>query len=122
MKDGTPVVVLVGGHSTGKSRFCSEFTGCYYYYPSSRTVPNIVFNSDPVFIVVDTPGIHNNRNIFEYSWQGIFRIADVIVDFGNWLESEIYGEKGNHNPKYMTWSGDNQETMKRIQEYLQGRK
>lgn len=117
----TPVVILVGGPSTGKTRFYTQYTTGVYYHPTTKSTPNIAMWSKPSFVIVDTPGIKNNRNKFEYSWQGIFRDADVLLDFGNWSESEIHGEKGKLNPKYMTWSGDNQETMKRIQQYLQGK-
>jgi len=116
-----PVIILVGGPSTGKTRFYTQFTTGLYSYPTAKITPNVALWSTPSFVIVDTPGIQNNRNKYEYSWQGIFRLADVILDFGNWSEDEISGEKGELNPKYMTWSGDNQETMKRIQEYLQGK-
>lgn len=116
------VIILVGGPSTGKSKFYTKFTTGLYYWPTVKITPNVAMWSTPSFVIVDTPGIKENRNKYEYSWQGIFRRADVILDFGNWSETEIFGEKENLNPKYMTWSGDNDETMKRIQEYLQGKK
>lgn len=121
MKDGISVVILVGQHSSGKSRFCSEFTSSYYYWPTNRIVSNIVYDASPPFIIIDTPGLVNNRSKYQYSWQGVFGVADIVVDFGGWLESEVHGDRGTCNPKYMTWSGDNQETMKRIQDYLQGK-
>jgi GTPase SAR1 family protein len=114
------VIVLVGGPSTGKTLFYSQFTNGSYNYPTVKVTPNIAMWSTPSFVIVDTPGIANFRSPQEYSWQGIFKYADVILDFGNWLEGEICGTK-TVNPKYMTWSGDNAETMKRIQEYLQGK-
>ncbi len=117
----SPVVVLVGGPSTGKTRFYTEFTNSVSYHPTTKSTPNVAMWVTPSFVIVDTPGIANNRNTYEYSWQGIFRLADVILDFGNWSEDEIFGEKGSLHPKYMTWSGDNRETLKRIQEYLQGK-
>lgn len=116
-----PVIILVGGPNTGKSRFYTQFTTGVYYHPTTKITPNIALWSTPSFVIVDTPGIQSNRNKYEYSWQGIFRLADIILDFGNWSDSEIFGNKLNCNPKYMTWSGDNQETMKRIQQYLQGK-
>jgi hypothetical protein len=114
------VIILVGGPSTGKSKFYTQFTNSVYYWPTAKITPNIAMWSTPSFVIVDTPGIKQNRNKYEYSWQGIFQYADVILDFGNWCEDEIHGTK-TVNPKYMTWSGDNQETMKRIQQYLQGK-
>lgn len=118
----SPVVILVGGPNTGKTRFYTEFTNSVYYHPTTKSTPNVTMWRVPGFVLVDTPGIPHFRNKFEYSWQGMFRVADVIVMFGNWSESEIHGEKLKANPKYLTWSGDNEETMKRIEEYLQERR
>lgn len=116
-----PVIILVGGPNTGKTRFYSQYTSSRYHPYTDKMTPNIVVCNSPSFVLVDTPGTQNLRNRFEYSWQGIFKFADVILDFGNWHEDEIFGIKQT-TPKYMTWSGDNQETMKRIQEYLQEKK
>ncbi len=74
----------------------------------------------PSFVIVDTPGSEKYRNPQEYSWQGIFQYADVVLNFGNWSDNEIHGKKTT-DPKFMTWSGDNQETLKRVRQYLQGR-
>lgn len=117
----SPVVLLVGGPSTGKTRFFTQYTNSAYSYPTTKSTPNVTLWSTPSFVLVDTPGQRADRNSLEYSWQGIFRYADVLLDFGNWSEDEVYGVK-QINPKYMTWSGDNQETMKRLHEYLQERK
>ena len=116
----SPVVILVGGPSTGKTQFYTEFTNSVYHHPTTKTTPNIAMWITPSFVIVDTPGNQNLRSPQEYSWQGIFKYADVILNFGNWLEDEIHGTK-TVNPKYMTWSGNNTETLKRVQEYLQGR-
>lgn len=114
-----PVVILVGGSNTGKTRFYTEYTNSVYHPYTSKTTPNVIMWSTPSFVLVDTPGNQVFRNRFEYSWQGIFRYADVILDFGNWSEDEIHGIKQpSQTPKYMTWSGDNKETLKRLQEYL----
>jgi ribosome-interacting GTPase 1 len=122
MKDNSWIVVLVGGPSTGKTHFYTNFTSAAYHWPTVKITPNVAFYSEPSFVMIDTPGLINYRREEEYSWQGIFAIADVVVVFENWTEDEIYGKKLDHSPKFMTWSGDNQETLKRIQEYLQGRK
>lgn len=122
MKEGIPLVVLVGGPATGKTRFFKELTNVYAEWPTRRISPMILVESKPNFFIIDTPGFWVDRNKFTYSWQGIFQHADVILDFGNWLDTEIYGDKPSTSAKYMTWSGDNQETFKRIQQYLQGRK
>ncbi len=114
----SPVVILVGGPNTGKTTFYTQYTNSVYYHPTTKTTPNISILSNPTCVLVDTPGIHNLRNPHEYSWHGNFRYADILLDFGNWSENEIQGTKTT-NPKYMTWSGDNEETMKRLHEYLQ---
>jgi len=117
----SPVVILVGGPNVGKTRFYTEFTTSAYHHPTTKSTPNVMLWNDPSFVLVDTPGNQNYRTSQEYSWQGIFRYADILLDFGNWSLDEIYGTKLT-TPKYMTWSGDNQETMKRLQEYLQEKK
>lgn len=115
----SPVVILVGGPDTGKTRFFVQYTNSPYSHPTKKSTPNVNLWVGPSFVFVDTPGNPIYRNPQEYSWQGIFKYADVILDFGNWLEREIFGTKFSSSPKYMTWSGDDQETMKRLQEYLQ---
>jgi ribosome-interacting GTPase 1 len=116
----SPVVILVGGPNTGKTKLYTEFTASAYHHPTTQSTPNITMWITPSFVLVDTPGNQARRNPQEYSWQGIFRYADVILDFGNWSETEINGVKSG-SAKYMTWSGDNAETIKRVHEYLQGR-
>lgn len=115
-----PVVILVGGQSTGKTRFYSEFTHSEYSRPTDRIHTNFVVYEGSVFILVDTPGNPNLRSSLDYSWSNVFQYVDVIVNFGYWSESEVYDTKTT-SPKIITWSGDNQETMKRLHEYLQGR-
>jgi hypothetical protein len=117
----SPVVILVGGPNSGKSRFYTQFTSSMYHPSTSKSTPNVATNSNPAFVIVDTPGSPDKRKKEEYSWQGIFKLADVILDFGNWSESEIHGRKLSYHPKYIQWSGSDAETMKRIEEYLQGR-
>jgi hypothetical protein len=113
----SPVVILVGGPNRGKTKFYTEFTNSVYGYPTTKSTPGIALWLTPSFVIVDTPGISNFRNKQEYSWQGIFQYADLILDFGEWSEDEIYGIKRT-NPKYMSWSGDNAETLLRVYEYL----
>ena len=114
-----PVVILVGGANTGKTNFYRRYTRALVDSPTVKSSPNVSINTNPTMVLVNTPGNRNFRNMFEYSWQGIFLNADVILDFGGWCDNEIAGQRLN-NPKYMTWSGDDEETMKRLQEYLQG--
>lgn len=116
------VIVLVGDPNVGKTKFFSKYTNSLYRWPTVQSIPNAVIYNEISMIFYDTPGNRQNRNKYEYSWQGIFRNADVILDFGGWWEDQVFGEKGTKNPKYMTWSGDDEETMKRLHEYLQGTK
>lgn len=118
-----PVVILVGGPSTGKTRFYKQFTSAVFpEHSTGQSTPRVAMYVTPTMVLVDTPGHSMFRNSYEYSWQGIFQFADVILDFGNWHEDQVFGTKPETLPKYMTWSGDNEETMKRLQEYLQGKK
>jgi hypothetical protein len=114
-----PVVILVGGPKTGKTQFYVQYTNALTNPPTVKSTPNVALHTNPTIVLVDTPGVVNYRNIFEYSWQGIFRLADLIVNFGGWSESEIHGI--SRKVPVITWSGDNAETMKRIEEYLQYR-
>lgn len=115
------VIILVGDANAGKTKFFSKYTNGMYTWPTVRTTCVPVIYGDVPMIFYDTPGAYQNRNKYEYSWQGIFKHADVILDFGGWHENQVFGDKNTLNPKYMTWSGDNEETMKRLHEYLQGR-
>jgi hypothetical protein len=117
-----PVVVLVGGPSTRKTSFYNEFTTGCYHYPTTTCNLSITCWDDYGIIIIDTPGQRHYRLPYDYSWEGVFKHADIILDFGNWDPDEIHGEKLTYDPKYMTWSGDNQETMKRLYDYLQERK
>jgi hypothetical protein len=114
-----PVVILVSGPNTGKTNFYRRYTQALADSPTVKSTPNVSIATQPTMVLVNTPGNRNFRNIFEYSWQGIFRSADVILDFGGWSEGDVHGQKLT-SPKYMTWSGDDAETMKRLEEYLQG--
>jgi hypothetical protein len=114
----SPVVILVGGPNVGKTKFYTEFTTSAYHHPTTKSTPNITMWITPSFVLVDTPGTVSLRNPQEYSWDGIFRYADVILDFGNWSEDEINGIKPEKFAKYMTWSGNNSETFQRLQQHL----
>ena len=115
-----PVVILVGNSNTGKTRFYCELTNSLSYHPTTKCMFGVTSWIDDKYIIIDTPGTKQYRKPGDYSWENTFKHADIILDFGGWSEDEVYGVKTT-SPKYMTWSGDNQETMKRIEEYLQGR-
>lgn len=112
-----PIVILVGGSGTGKTQFFREFTHSYYSFPTTRTqgAP-----SHTGMLLVDTPGIPEHRNSDEQSWDepGIFAIADLIVNFGNWEESEIAGT--SRGIRILHHEGNAQVTMNRILHTLQG--
>jgi hypothetical protein len=43
-------------------------------------------------------------------------MAHIVVNFGDWLPNEIYGIRPSpaRTPIFITWSGDDDETMRRI--------
>ena len=57
-----PVVVLVGGPSTGKTRFFVQYTNSIYSYPTQKSTPNVTLWNSPSFVLIDTPGQQENRN------------------------------------------------------------
>ena len=93
-----PVIILVGPPNLRKESFA-----------------NLFLNYNPKTFIINTDNVYDK---LEYSWERMFKYADIILDFGGWTENEVSGVQSNF-PKYMTWSGDDYETMKRIQEYLQ---
>ena len=113
------IVILVGGPNTGKTSFYRKFTHGYGNHPTTKCTPIPTIHGMPSMVLIDTPGIVEYRNKFEYSWQGVFRDVDVILNFGNWSEKEIHGIPLAESPTHMTWSGDHDETMKRLGQYLQ---
>jgi hypothetical protein len=115
----SPVVVLVGGANTElKSNFYEVFTN----RPANGKI-NIqtTLNTIPTLVLIDTPALLQKRDMHEYSWEGVFRIADIIVNFGDWSPNEIYGVGPSfaNSPLIITWSGDHHETMKRIIDIVQ---
>jgi len=116
----TPIVILVGGPNTGKTNFYQKYT---FVLPNPTTI-KCTANLAPHkgIVIVDTPGVAEWRHKGIYSWQCAFSFADVILNFGNWTEREINGDKEKYNPKMMEWSGNDEETMKRLIDYLQERK
>jgi hypothetical protein len=113
------IVVLVGGANAElKSNFYEVFTN-----RSTNGKINIqtTVNTTPPLVLIDTPALLQNRDISEYSWEGVFSIADIIVNFGDWSPNEIYGVRPSfsNSPLFITWSGDHRETMKRIIDIVQ---
>lgn len=109
----TPVVVLVGGQNThAKNVFYRLFTD------DTKHSIGTTLNTEPLIVLANTPSDFENRDPNEYSWDGIFKFADVIVNFGNWKPEDIAGVCA-FNPVHITWSGDHDETMKRIIDIVQ---
>jgi len=115
----SPVVILVGGTECQKTKFYSHFTGGIYIFPTTKTNIRSTINTLPTIVLVDTPGLHENRNPYEYCWEGVFRLATIILNFGNWSDKEVYGVRPAKMPIMMTWSGDHDETMERIMSTVQ---
>ena len=115
----TPVIVLVGGtNAYSKASFYEMFTG-----GNTNNKINIrtTLNTIPTVVLIDTPCEFEDRDPAEYCWEGVFHIADMILNFGDWSPREIYGMRPNHTgtPMFLTWSGDHHETMKRIMVIVQ---
>jgi hypothetical protein len=109
------VVILVGGpNATGKTKFYNLFTGGN----SGGNKINIrtTLNTIPTFVLVDTPNTLGDRNPYEYCWEGIFHMGHIVVNFGDWTPAEVYGMRSSssRSPSFLTWSGDDVETMNRI--------
>jgi hypothetical protein len=109
-----PIVVLVGGPMTGKTRFFKHMTKGVYTFPTHHIKCSLGKHG---IVFVDTPGEKQFRSE-EYSWTGAFSIADVILNFGNWSPSEISGVEPLYEPIHQTWSGDDEETIGRILQIL----
>jgi hypothetical protein len=109
-----PVIILVGGTECQKTKFYSHFTAGIYNFPTTKINIRTTINTLPTIVLVDTPGLKENRNPYEYCWEGVFHLATIILNFGNWSPKEIYGTTPTNMPIMMTWSGDHQETMERI--------
>jgi hypothetical protein len=113
------VVVLVGGANAElKSNFYELFTN---RSANGKTNIQTTVNTIPPVVLIDTPALLQNRDSSDYSWEGIFSIADIIVNFGDWSPNEIYGVRPSfsNSPLFLTWSGDHHETMKRIIDIVQ---
>lgn len=113
-----PIVILVGGTSTNKTKFYTHFTRGYYTYPTTRVKCGVTIKT-PSIVLVDTPGRIEFRNKLEYSWDCIFRDVDVIVNFGDWGINEVYGIIPKDIPSIVNGSEDFETTMKQIADKLQ---
>ena len=109
-----PVVILVGRTQQQKTKFYTHFTSGIYTFPTTRINIRTINNTSPTIVLVDTPGLRELRNPYEYCWEGIFHLATIILNFGDWSPDEVHGTPPKNMPIMMTWSGDHNETMERI--------
>ena len=105
-----PIVVLVGGPMTGKTRFFKKMTQGVYSFPTTHIKCSL---GKCGILFVDTPGERNYRKD-DYSWTDAFGMADVVLNFGDWSPSEVQGVQPLYEPIHLTWSGDDEETVDRI--------
>jgi len=112
-----PIVVLVGGTATGKSTFYSKYGSTAYHFPSVKCGVRVCPYVEGMPILVDTPGLLQYRDHDEYSWQGYFYFADLIVNFGNWSEKEVYGTKHKDIP-IVDYSGNPEDMIAKIIEFF----
>jgi hypothetical protein len=109
-----PVVILVGGSQKQKTKFYTHFTSGIYTFPTTRFSIRSTDNTSYNIILIDTPGLREFQREYEYCWEGIFRLANIILNFGDWSPDYVYGTRPKDMPIMMTWSGDHNETMERI--------
>jgi hypothetical protein len=114
----SPIIILVGGTGSNKTKFYTHFTRGYYTYPTTRVKCGVTIKS-PSSVIIDTPGRIEFRNKLEYSWDCIFKDADVIVNFGDWSVNEVYGIMPEELPYVVNASSDFEMTMKEIADKLQ---
>lgn len=112
-------IILVGGPLTHKTEFHTKFTKSVYETPTKNYICNILTTNGHLIVLIDTPGKKEYRNSKDYSWQGLFQNVKLIVNFGNWTLDEISGIEPSKLPHILTWSGNHDETMKRIIDSLQ---
>jgi hypothetical protein len=115
-----PIVILVGGTATGKTHFYCKYGVTAYHFPTIKCGVRICPYMDGMPIMVDTPGLLEHRDHDDYSWQGYFYFADLIVNFGNWDEKEVYGVKRRDIP-VIQYSGDADTTMNQIVQFFKNR-
>lgn len=69
---------------------------------------------DGMMMLVDTPTDRNRRTLPDYSVDGIFKIATMILNFGDWKITEVEGSYAFPIVPIMTASSDPEETLRRI--------
>lgn len=108
-----PIVVCVGGpRGASKMDFIRYWTrpdnqGSYDHSVCYTTLGGYV-------MLVDTPAERHLRTKEDYSIEGIFKIATLILNFGDWKITEVDGSYAFPVVPIMTASYDPEETMTRI--------
>lgn len=115
-----PIVILVGGTATGKTTFYSKYACTAYHFPTTKCSVRVCPYVTGMPIFVDTPGILEHRSHDDYSWQGYFYFADLIINFGNWNEKEVYGVKSRNIP-IIDYCGNPEEMIVKIAEYFKNK-
>jgi hypothetical protein len=115
--------MIVGG-----PKYTEEICNFYYQFTMFDVRDEIkdvrcktTVNTNPTLVLAITPPQVYNRSRWMYSWEFIFNQADIILTFGDWNISEIYGTKPDTLPYITRWSGDNYDTMDRILSHVNKR-
>lgn len=112
-----PIVILVGATATGKTTFYTKYACTAYHFPTTKCNVRVCPNVTGMPIFVDTPGLVEHRSHDDYSWEGYFYFADLIVKFGDWDEKEVYGIKKRTIP-ILEYSGTFDEMISKITEFF----
>lgn len=122
---GPTIVVLVGGPRTGKTRFFQRWTmlGSTHteYIPSTNWTASSVLpeNMDSI-ILVDTPGCPEYRSpdtSYSSNPNGIFWLADAVLNFGDWTRDDVEGGL-SHEVPILHYSRDDTATFHYLVDFL----
>lgn len=112
-------IILVGGTNTGKSVFHTSYTSAKYENPSVHSIISICPHMGHLLVLIDTPGIIEYRNSTDYSWNGLFKDVEIIVNFGKWSLNEIHDKAPSKLPRIINAMEKEDDTMKLIIDTIQ---